>query len=165
MAMMPWVKQQPMNGSNILKMEYEPWLTINFKTRTSDCPGEKYYPLKSSTDCPKSCRRDWNIHWFTTHYAKTLHWWSQTALIFHLRKSRKSSTNVITSDKCGFTVMMLKSTILPLEEFCYASFQDRTTVVLTNESNATRSFFLIIEALCTTNLFLKVRQLKGVTRL
>jgi hypothetical protein len=40
----------------------------NFKTRTFDCPGEKHYLCKSLTDCPRSCRRGWNIHWFMPHH-------------------------------------------------------------------------------------------------
>jgi hypothetical protein len=94
-----------------LQWRWAVWPAFNFKMWISDCPSEKHYPRKSSVDCPRSCRRGWNIQWFMPHSfngrfkhasglskicAKTLDRWSETAKIFHMRKS---PPNIITGDK------------------------------------------------------------------
>jgi hypothetical protein len=88
-------------------MEELQWMTVSsvaelqLQDQNLWLPRWKRYPWKSSTDCPRSCKRSWNIHWFMPHNfnkrfmnasgiskicAKTLDWWSETATIFHLCK-------------------------------------------------------------------------------
>jgi hypothetical protein len=72
-AMMFQVKRLPTNSSNILTMEelrqmmMSNLANLNFMIQTYDCPGEKRYPWKSSSDCPTSCKTGWNSHWSMPH--------------------------------------------------------------------------------------------------
>jgi hypothetical protein len=61
-----WFKRF-LKWKNFNEWQWAAWLNSNFKIRTYDCQGEKCYLWKSSTDCPRSCRRYWNIHWFMPH--------------------------------------------------------------------------------------------------
>jgi hypothetical protein len=114
-AMMPQVKQPPTNGSNVLKIKELQRMTmsslanLNFTIQTSECPGEKHYPWKS-TDCPTSCKRGWNTHWFMSHNFNEdlgMHWVSakfvpkllNDDLLQRANDDECLLKNVITSDE------------------------------------------------------------------
>jgi hypothetical protein len=123
---MPWVKQWPMNGSDILKMEelqwiwWVVWLNFSFKIWTSDCPDEKH-PWKSLNDYPRSCRRGRHICWFMSHSFNSRfrnasglsHICANSWLMISKIASKEQMTKMfwlmsLLVASRGFTVMMLK---------------------------------------------------------
>jgi hypothetical protein len=153
MSMILWIERRPTDGSNVLKIQELQRMTmsglasLNFKVQTSDCTGEKRYMWKSLIDCPRSCRRGWNIHGFMLYNfnkrfrnalglskicAKALDQWSETVMIFHLWKSPPNRKwRQKSFEKCHYRWQDMglqlwrwnQTTILTLKESCFTSSQ------------------------------------------
>jgi hypothetical protein len=182
MVMLPGVKQWPLNGSYVLKME-ELWrMTVSSLTDLQNQDLNLWLPrwkTSSSTDCPKSCKRGWSIHWFMPqnfnerfrnalrickNCAKTLDWWSETAT-FSICENLPPRAN----DK-----NILKNVIIGDKRCVYGYDTETKQQSSTCKSPASPRpkkawwvkamllVFLIIKALCIMNSLLKVRQLNKI---
>jgi hypothetical protein len=123
--------------------------------RTSECPGEKHYPWISSNECLRSCKRGWNKHWFMPYnfngrfrntsvlgkiFAKT-----RLMILKSLPKNKWRRKSLEIShywwQDMGLRLWRWnQTTILTLEESCFASLQESTTGALTSGSNAALFF-------------------------
>jgi hypothetical protein len=179
-----WVKRQPTNGSDILKMEELKCMTVSgladiqlhdpnlwlpkWKTSTEIVNQLREFAEevgRSIGSCHMNLMEDLGMHQSQQNFCKDSWLMNRNCNDFPAVKiSSKSVWWRKSLEKYYYQWQVVglglwrwnQTTVLTLNEFCFASPQESTTGELTLERNA--AYFFIIEALCIMNSFLKARQ-------